>query len=228
MAVAFDVAQSTTGNFVSSLTTAAFTVSSSADRAIAAGISWSGTTVSSVAGAGVTLDSQGAAATSAGGISVQQYAKANPSSGSQTATVTFGDANGLSLGIGICTFIGADQTTPTSGYTTATGSGSGDLTVTASPAPGADDFVMDTGFEDLASASAAGADQTSRWNTGAFIGSTQDGAAGGVMSWTHIGVGAWAMTTVIIETVAAAGRTTKNTRAWPLGTEIGMNWRGAA
>ena len=24
------------------------------------------------------------------------------------------------------------------------------------------------------------------------------------------------------------GRTTKNTRAWPLGTEIGMNWRGAA
>jgi hypothetical protein len=27
---------------------------------------------------------------------------------------------------------------------------------------------------------------------------------------------------------AAAGRTTKNTRAWPLGTEIGMNWRGAA
>lgn len=26
-------------------------------------------------------------------------------------------------------------------------------------------------------------------------------------------------------TVAAAGRTTKNTRSWPLGTEIGMGWR---
>jgi hypothetical protein len=56
---------------------------------------------------------------------------------------------------------------------------------------------------------------------------------------TGTGDQAWACTTasardsaatylVLRSAVAAGGRTTKNTRAFPLGTEIGMNWRGAA
>jgi hypothetical protein len=50
-------------------------------------------------------------------------------------------------------------------------------------------------------------------------------AAGQVLnfSWTTNDVAGCCASA--FKATAAAGRTTKNTRAWPLGTEIGMNWR---
>lgn len=35
----------------------------------------------------------------------------------------------------------------------------------------------------------------------------------------------WAMFAVDVRAAAAGGRTTRNTRAWPLGVELGMGWR---
>ena len=57
--------------------------------------------------------------------------------------------------------------------------------------------------------------------------STQAGADGGVMTQTPTAAGfgsIWVTGAVPFKPAAAAGRTTKNTRAFPLGMEIGMNW----
>lgn len=57
------------------------------------------------------------------------------------------------------------------------------------------------------------------------VGSENPGAFSG---WATNG-GEWIGATIALrlvgQTPAGGGRTTKNTRSWPLGTEIGMNWR---
>lgn len=44
--------------------------------------------------------------------------------------------------------------------------------------------------------------------------------------WTQTGGVTASSLSIVAIAQAATGRTTKNTRAWPLGMEIGMNWRG--
>lgn len=108
------------------------------------------------------------------------------------------------------------------------GAGTGPTVTVVDSASG--DLVVDSAVT-LNATITVGTGQTSRAEDDAIAGGGSSGgvstesATGGntVMSWT--GGSFWACGATALIAAAAAGRTTKNTRAWPLGTEIGMGWR---
>jgi hypothetical protein len=109
--------------------------------------------------------------------------------GAQTVTSTL-DAAASDHALGVISFTGVDQTTPTGNTQTATNTGtSATVTVTG---VAADDMVVDNIYTTYGGGGspAVGANQTERyaelpfWIGSHLAGSTQAGADGGVMSWT--------------------------------------------
>ncbi len=117
------------------------------------------------------------------------YILVNPATGTNSVVVTLSATNGDFFAGGI-SLTGVDQTTTKRTVVTASdGTGVGTTpTVTASDAQTGD--VIVDGVTGYASDLTAGADQTSRWsrhpfsNGTRYASSTQDGASGGVMSWS--------------------------------------------
>ena len=148
-----------------------------------------------------------------------------PSTSATTVTNTLA-AGPSEHAIGVITMTDVDQSTTVGTPATATGL-FGTLTVTA-PGVAADDMVVDSAWGDSPFGT-IGADQTER-NTetpsSLLKQSTQPGTAGGVMSWGDP-ISNWGTGAVAFKVTASGGRTTKNTRGFPLGVEVGMGWRMA-
>ncbi len=199
MAVAFDNSVGVTGNAVGSLTTASFTISGS-DRAfgITASCGQSGITLSTTTCGTVGGTSAGARAINGSRWAHAHYGVA-PSTGSQTAACTFSDTFGTDLVLTVGTFTGVDQSTPISNYNTATGSSTiPSLTMSGS---GADNMVYDAVGNTIGANDTVGANQTAIYNVAneQQRSSYQDGADGGVMSWTMEFSTVWAQVGFIIE-----------------------------
>ena len=109
-----------------------------------------------------------------------------------------------------------DSITPDSGNVTTTSAS--ELLVSAGHSSNGRTFTAGTGYtkrQEIATKVAL--EDKSVSSTGTYSG-----------SWTLSAQDLWAASIVTFSSTAGGGRTTKNTRAFPLGTEIGMNWRGAA
>jgi len=218
MAVAFDATVSVRGFGVTSLTTASFTIAGS-DRA--AQLQLSGDIVGSSGFSGSVGGASGAAISNADAtdqntsLRVLCFGVTAPAAGSQTGTMSWtGSAADVTLGV--ITATGVDQTTslnngnnansgfggPTSLQITST---SGDLTCTASSS----------------TSGSATTNQTSRWASGSGAGDTGPGTGTTTHSWS---TGNWiAAAGANFKPAAGGGRTTKNTRAFPLGVASGMH-----
>lgn len=210
MAVALDASVSVSGNAVGSLTSGSFTVSGS-DRAGVAAVVWrqtginvSSVTIATVAASAVT----GAAATNAtGNNEAAIWCAIAPSTGSQTASVTFSNTWGNDLALIVSTYTGADQTTPCQNGNAATGNDTAATVTVASAA--ADDMVVDAVITQATATSiAVDANQTSiaefEPNGSTRSGSSyQDGADGGVMGWTLGATAQWSIAAARV--VAASG-----------------------
>lgn len=165
------------GSSVTTLTTASFTVSASANRVVAYIADRGDGALTSVTACGVSLAEVGTPV-NVGARRVHIYTGTGPSSGSQTGTLngngSYGD-NG-NVWMTVVTYI--DAGTPAD-YTTASGtSNAPSVTV---PNIVSDDLVVDVTIHlDLGS---AGANQTAVQNDATAGHSEQSGAAGGVMSW---------------------------------------------
>lgn len=117
------------------------------------------------------------------------FVLAGVGTGSQTVTSTL-DAGTSDHALGVISFTGVDQTTPTGNVQTVTNSGT-TATVTVTGVA-ADDMVVDNVVTAYGGGGApsVGANQTQRytetmaWAGSHLAGSTQPGASGGVMSWT--------------------------------------------
>jgi hypothetical protein len=153
-----------------------------------------------------------------GRVSELWYRKAPTPGASKIIQITFT----ASAGAGSCAlgFIDADQTTTfgTAVSAVSPGGGSDPITVTAGTAAG--EIIVD--FVTGGSNSTAGADQTQRYHNvdlGAlFACSTQNGADGGVMSWTRDGgsTQSWAQTAVSIKPTGGGGGSTASPDAGAL------------
>lgn len=215
MPVAFIAGNSAGSQLVSSLDTAPFTIGSESNKALLVIVTWTtpvGAAITSVvwdpAGANQSLSSV-AAATTVGNRKVQAFFLVNPAAGTaKPVRVTWNDSTIGSQAIIAAAYSGAHQTTPYSDWTTANGSAS-PITVTV-PNVAADDMVMD-GFMTAGIVGAIGANQTQIGSTvtpaEAHAGSYQDGANGGVMSWTLDFADAWLTGALRIVPASAAGGT---------------------
>ena len=219
MAVSYDnsVTVDTFGD--TTLTSGTFTISSSANRAIAGCLStFALTTLHSMTLAGQT-GTQISGATliwNVAGSRMLLFGAAAPNTGSQTVSASWTTSAAASLG-GI-TAIGVDQTTPFNNGTAAEGDSPASLAITSA----AGDLTFSLASNSNVSTTHT-TNQTVRLTDFGKV-DTGPGTANPTHTWTEdftsIGiVGA------NFQAVAAAGRTTKNTRSAPLGVEIGMDWR---
>lgn len=186
MAVAFDAAAEGTTSGQASTDSGSITVGSGENRAIfviTAVDSGSGVSTLTAAGLSVAGGSLVLAGTMAdnGGRRISIYRGVNPASGSTTASVGWSNTDSTRQGIGVVTFSGVDQTTPSADYGSEATTGS-TPSISVSNVT-ADDMVIDGLFH--VSLTGPGANQTERWNASTFAaGSTQAGADGGAMTWT--------------------------------------------
>ena len=229
MAITFDAATTTAGaDFgVTTVTSGTCTVSSNADRAAVIGmgsftnffgdtitVSFSGASASAIASAEV-FDATGQA------HGVKLFGCVNPGAGaSKTATASWSTSSDY-VTISAVTVYGANQT---GGSTTFTGgvadNAASPNSVAVSSATG--NLTVSAAFDDQGG-TAPTSNQTRVSSTSGY---GQDYAAGAA-SVTHTWTSAFAEIAVAGVNIVAAGgggRTTKNTRAWNLGMEIGMNF----
>jgi len=207
MAVDRDAITNTTDTSAQvSITTASFTVSGE-NRVILVYSVYSGATVASATAAGLstgggTLALIGATLTNGGTVTV--WVGVAPTTGSQTATVTWNNADCNHQMVGVITFTGAHQTLAQhqADFQSATGSSPTAPSLTV-PNVAADDFVADALY--FGDDPTAGPNQTDHWSTFGSNASTQDGADGGVMSWSNTGAGAWAHMAFRIVAAAEGG-----------------------
>lgn len=141
-----------------------------------------------------------------GSLWLHQFYRVAPDVGTFTVQVQYGGAAAFDIGVVAVAFTGVDQTTPLGTAVTATNtSTSPSATVTAN----ADDFIVDILGIAHSDILTVGANQTQRVNTTAagfykYACSTQDGADGGVMSWTNGTSQAWAISAVPIKAATTA------------------------
>ena len=237
--VSYDSDGENTATNATSVTISSLTVGNNANRLLIVGIAaWDGNTadsvVSSVSWNGSTTGFAEVITAVGPGASTNRssiWRLIAPTAATASVVVTVAAAT-AELGANALSAYDVNQTTPlgtavTDENTTTT------ATVTVSDAAD-DDLVYDAVYISASSLAnvAAGAGQTERMNSAITAGSqgcasTQLGSVSGdVMSWTFTGsFSEWVQTAVALKAAAAGGRTTKNTRSWPLGVEIGMGWQ---
>jgi hypothetical protein len=212
--VAYDAVCEVGGTSVSSLS-CDLTVAGS-DRLVHQGVSYfnnsssvSGGTYNAVATTEVPSSS-----TSNGNNVVHTRTLVAPATGTNACALTFGGSAPFESRLACTSYTGVDQSTPLGTANTATGS-STTPSVTVSGAV-SDDFVVDRLIIAHNGTLTAGANQTERANQigtsgfNKYATSTQDGADGGVMSWSNTSSQAWAITAVPIKAAGAAAATTRN------------------
>ena len=129
--------------------------------------------------------------------------------------VTLDGGNAQKFGAAAVTVNGVHQTTPLEDWTSASGT-TANPSITV-PNTATDDLVMDCGSKLVTDAATPGADQFERYDLSVqslfrLFGSTQDGADGGVMSWTVPG-GSKEYVLGGFNVRASAGGTTKTVTA---------------
>ena len=238
--VTYDSDNEAVAAVATSVTIGSFTVANNANRAMVVGVAcWS-----AVAGDGV-VSSVNHNGSTTGWASVitrvdgsndraSLWRKVTPAAVSATVVVTMTGTCG-ELGANALSVWDVDQTTPIAGATGADGTAA-PLTVTVSAATG--DLVYDVAYHYGTPTSytlTVGASQTARANvdiidyetqSARLAASTEPGAATVTMSWTN-GTGTttnWCQVACAIK-AAAAGKVTKNTRAYPLGLQRGYAQR---
>ena len=221
----------------SSPQTIAITVAAGSDLIMLVGISHSGPfdgitisgVSSSVDGAFTVVPSSGI---TKGAIRTEIWRLLNPTVGAHTISVTWASGTISVITSGAVAANDADVGgTPLGTASTASGTTQA-ASVSPASASGELAFAV-TGVDNSGSPTLAVTAGTQRWITTSSAtqeagGSTIDGAGPTVtLSWSITGAGNqdWAASGVSVKAAAGGGRTTKNTRAWPLGVEVGMGWR---
>jgi hypothetical protein len=208
MAVAYDSHNSGGGSLVSSISFN-LTVSGS-DRLIWIATMFyqnTDTFVSGVTYNGVSATEIPSSAVNNGSLYLRAYTLTAPATGLNAVQVNYGGNAAFDIGVVAVSFTGVDQTTPLGTAVTATNSNTTPSATVASVT--ADDFVVDIMGIAHSGTLTVGANQTQRANTTAagfykYAASTQDGADGGVMSWSNSTSQAWAISAVPIKAVASA------------------------
>ena len=213
MAVAFIAGNGGSTSLTSTCRTGTFTIGSETDKALIAFVTWSSPVTSTVTavvwdptGVNQALSSFGGGAS--GSKRVKAYRLANPSAVTNGYVhATWDDPTNGTQGIFAGAFSGAHQTTPATDFTAASGT-STTVSVTV-PNTTTDDMVMDSLLAGTVAGLSTGANQTpigSEASPGDIHWSSyQDGADGGVMSWTLPTSAAWLTGGVRIATAGAGG-----------------------
>ena len=160
--------------------------------------------------------------------SIYIFGLKNPTAGDLDYTATWTGGNTVDASLGAISLYNCDQTTGwnNSGSDTGT-STSPSSTVTTSNG----DFAIVAHVDQNATSVTinAGTSAYIELNlNGNYAGGYQaSSSSSSTVSWTLGSSVAWANAKVnVIQFGGGGGRTTKNTRGFPLGMEIGMNWRG--
>lgn len=204
MAVAVQASNFVTGDFVSSIN-CNVTVGGS-NKVMVASMGARDVLISSASGGGATWAVvPNTAATNT--FRTVLWRGIAPTDGAQTITATFANADGTSLSLGAVQFTGADQTTPCQDGATATGTSTAPSVTVLNTT--ADDFVIDcAGHGGVGGAT--GSPGTGQTEVGTSVEgyagiSTQDGADGGVMSWSSSESLAWAISACRVVAASVAG-----------------------
>lgn len=200
----FVSANSVSGASVSSVTISGFTVASGSDRILIVGVGHRANTISV---SGITWNTSESFTLISGSNATNSlsdvwlYKLLAPTETTADVVVSF-SASATFANAGVMYITGVDQTTPHG--TAAIGAGESGTTATATVTTAAGELVVDVVFVG-ATAVTVGANQTSRWeidSTRSAGGSTQDGADGGVMTWT-LASDDWAIAAVPLKPVSA-------------------------
>lgn len=201
------------------LTTGSFTVSSSADRAVVGGLS----AFDTITGVTMTLAGQSAPAISGAtllwnGASSRMllHGVAAPSSGSQTGTASWTTSTAASLGV--VTAIGVNQSTPITNGTSIEEASPADLPITSAAGDLTVSLASNTNVVTTHTTN-----QTQRTTDFGSM-DTGPGTANPTHTWTQAASELGVVGANFLA-AGAGGRTTKNTRGFPLGIETGMGWR---
>lgn len=204
-AVTVDTSASNTAADTSSSMTINVTVAAGSNRALVVGIGWRQNVVPTVSGASCS------GWTALGSIVINsartvQWGCTAPATGAQTITVSWNDTFGQDVAGYVISLAGVNQSTPFADYTTATGS-SAAPSVTV-PNTTADDYVVDSLGHGSGGTTAEGANQFVLYEGDqaviSYAGSRQDGADGGVMSWTEQFADSWAIAAIRVTPAAAS------------------------
>lgn len=216
MAVAFIAGNGGATSLSLTCDTGTITIGAQPDKALIAIVTWNtpvGATISSVVwdptGANQAMTAVAAAST-IGNRSVRAYRLINPTAVTNgIVRATFNDSTIGSQAVFAAAFSGAHQTTPAQDYNSANGTSTSPSVTIANAT--SDDMVMDSLIAAAFTDGTPGANQTAigaesvagdvHWA------SYQDGADGGVMSWTLNSSDAWLVGGVRIVAAAATGTT---------------------
>jgi hypothetical protein len=203
-AVSYDTAASNTAADTSASLTINVTIAAGTDRALVVGVAWRQNVTPTVSGASCT------GWTALGSIVINsartvQWGCTAPATGAQTITISWNDTFGQDVAAYVISFAGVNQATPFADYTTATGASTApSVTV---PNTTADDFVVDSMGHNSGGSTAEGANQFLIYEGDQAVisygSSRQDGADGGVMSWTEQFSDNWAIAAVRVATASA-------------------------
>lgn len=206
----FDAASNASGSGAGPFTFSHTT--SGSDRVMWIGISYyhPSVTISAVTYNAVAATLVPLASADNGDYHARLYYLIAPATGSNTVSVSV-SGSVYSLGVGVTTVTGANQTTPYGTAVTATGN---DSTPTVNVLAASDELAIDTLCIIHSGTLSVGSSQTSRWNaitSNGFIkyaGSTEAGAGTTTMSWSNTTAQTWALVAVAIKPVAAGGGST--------------------
>jgi len=210
--VAYDSSCSVGGSNVSSIS-CNLTVSGS-NRALSQGVTFFrnfNTTVGSGAYNSVATTAVPSGETNNGSNFVHLRYLIAPDTGTNSCGITYGGNAAFDGGLACISYTGVDQTTPIGTANTATGTSTAPSVTVASV--GADDVVVDQLTIVHSGTLSVGANQTERVNAISpsgflkYVASTQDGADGGVMSWSNSTSQAWSIASVAFKPVAVAAVT---------------------
>lgn len=222
MAAAYDNSVAAADFGVTTVTSGSFTVSSSANRGIAAGLAAYDALISSVtmtlAGQSGTLVTGTLLTWNAGTARTQIFGAAAPSSGSQTVSASWTTSAFYAELCGV-TAIGVDQSTPLNG-----GTAIEDTTPTSLPITSASGDLTFSVASNNTVSSTHTTNQTVRVGDILKL-DTGPGTANPTHTWT-LAANTFGVCGANFKAAGAGGRTTKNTRSAPLGVEAGMGWRG--
>lgn len=220
MAVAFDASSS--GQFASGLSvTVSHTCASGAMLVVFVGYSFVAfTTVSGVTYNGVAMTSQGSV-TNGSNQRLMVFTLTNPASGANNIVVSFNDNTSLAMGVigvsvtgagSIADYTAAGPTTSTTPSVTIPSIGAGDMPVAGALTLG-NPTDGDTAIVEIFA------------NSNHYVTAGRQAVGGdGVINWTTGASDVWLAAGVRFVDATAGGRTTRNTRSFPLGISAGMGF----
>lgn len=233
MALAFDAATGTTGGSTTSVTFSHTCTGSNLALFVGAGTSPSTATVSATyngvdMGATRWTVTEGTVSTRSSGLLL-----VNPDTGAHNVVVTATGTCDI-FGAHSQSWTGVDTASPIRGTPNTASESGGNVNASVTEAEAQSGDVLLTHIVYWSGTlTVAGSGGTSRDEREAIAGgnygsgsSSVDASVSTTAQWTCGANGFWGMGALALKAGGGGGRTTKNTRAFPLGMAIGMNWVG--